>query len=168
MAAAAQPRESRPSYFTTQANTCIEKVNGTSTNGSFSYSSSMTSSSQINVQKVTVLREITSKVTASCRRELGSSSAQVLEDATEVGVIFDYIAAERLRCMPHSGSRYDKVLRWAEPFAAQIHSFSHAVSEFVMYSTEAAQLIWGGCLLLLQVQIFRLWCARGLTCLLAG
>lgn len=137
---------------TTQANLRVAIMNGGSTKGSFSYSSSMSSSSQLNVQKVTVLREITSKVTASSRRELGSSSAAVLEDVTDVGVVLDYIAAERLRCMPHSGSRYDKVLRWAESFAAQIHSFSHSVSEFVMYSMEGAQLIWGSCLLLLQVQ----------------
>lgn len=117
----------------------------------------MRSSSQLSVQKVTVLREITSKVNASCRRDLGTSSAKALEDSVEVGVVLDYIAAERLRCMPHSGSRYDKVLRWAESFAGQIDSLSNTVSEFVMYSTEAAQLIWGCCLLLLQVQAFSIW-----------
>jgi hypothetical protein len=142
------------SYSITQANDHAEMVNGTSINGSFSYSSSLNSSSRVNIEKVTVLREITSKVTASCRRELGSSSAKVVEGATEVGVVLDYIAAERLRCMPHSGSRYDKVLRWAEFFAAQINSFSHSVSEFVTYSSEAAQSIWGSCLLLLQVRVF--------------
>jgi hypothetical protein len=138
----------------TLANNRAEMANGTSTNGSFSYSSSLNSSSRLNIEKVTVLRETTNKVTASCKRELGPSSAEVVEGATEVGVVLDYIAAERLRCMPHSGSRYDKVLRWAEFFAAQINSFSHSVSEFVTSSSEAAQLIWGSCLLLLQVRVF--------------
>lgn len=137
----------------TDVNVHAAMVNGSSTNESFPYSSSMSSSTQLNMQKVTVLREITSKVTASCRRELGSSSADALEEATEVGVVLDYIATERLRCMPHAGSRYDKVLRWAESFAAQIHSLSHSVSEFVMCSAEAARSIWGSCLLLLQVRV---------------
>jgi hypothetical protein len=152
MAAVASFRECRLRYSITQANVHVAVMNGGSTKESFSYSSSMSTSSQLNVQKATVLREITSKVTASSRRELGSSSAAVLEDVTEVGVVLDYIAAERLRCMPHSGSRYDKVLRWAESFAAEIRSVSHSVREFVMYGTEGAQLIWGSCLLLLQVQ----------------
>ena len=156
MAVVAKSSELRFLYSLTQINVQAAIMNGSSKKESFSYSSSMTSSSQLSVQKVTVLREITSKVTASCRRELGSSSADVLENATEVGVVLDYIATERLRCMPHSGSRYDKVLRWAESFAAQIDSFSHAVSDFAMYSAEAAHLIWGSCLLLLQVQILRM------------
>jgi len=154
MAAVAKSGEPLLLYSITQANNCAEMVNGTSVNGSLSYSSSLDSSSRLNIEKVTVLREITSKVTASCRRELGASSAEVVGGAIEVGVVLDYIAAERLRCMPHPGSRYDKVLRWAEFFAAQINSFSHSVSEFVTYSSEAAQLIWGSCLLLLQVRVF--------------
>ena len=149
MAALAKSHEPQPWHSSPRA----AMVNGNSTNESFSYSSSMTSHSQINMQKVTVLREITSKVNASCRRELGASSAGVLENTTEVEAVLDYIATERLRCMPHSGSRYDKVLKWAEFFAVQIHSLSHSVSEFVMYSTEAARLIWGSCLLLLQVPV---------------
>ena len=153
MAAVTKSGESLLLYSITQANNRTEMANGTSVNGSFSYSSSLDSSSRLNIEKVTMLREITSKVTASCKRELGAS-AEVVEGAIEVGVVLDYIAAERLRCMPHPGSRYDKVLRWAEFFAAQISSFSNSVSEFVTYGSEAAQLIWGSCLLLLQVRVF--------------
>lgn len=118
-----------------------------------SYSSTITSSShQHNVHKVGLLRETISKVNASCKRDLGTSSLEVLEDAKELGIVLDFIAAERLRCYPHPGSKYDKVLRWAETFAAQVYAFSEATSEFVMYSAEAAHLIFGSCLLLLQVR----------------
>ena len=103
------------------------------------------------MQTVSVLREVINKVTASSRRDLGASSIETLETTKEIGIVLDHIAAERLRRYPHPGSKYDKILRWAEVFAAQVYAFSETVSEFVLHSSEAAHLIFGSTLLLLQV-----------------
>lgn len=123
----------------------------TSHNASSHASGTMTSARfQRNMQTTSVLREVISKVTASCRRDLENSSSEVLQETKESGVVLDFIAAERLRCYPHPGSKYDKVLRWAESYVSQIYAFSQTVNEFVMYSSEAAHLMFGGSLLLLQ------------------
>jgi len=101
--------------------------------------------------KSSVLRETIEKVSSSCRRDLDISSQKVVLDTTDVGMVLDYIAAERLRCMPHSGSRYDKVLRWAEIYVLHVAAFAQNASETVASSHEATQQIWGSVLLLLQV-----------------
>ena len=106
------------------------------------------------MQKGNVLRDSIEKVVSSCRRDLDSSSAKTVLNTTDFGVVLDFIAAERLRCMPHSGSRYDKVLRWAEMFVLHVAAFTQNVSEAVASSHEATQQIWGSALLLLQVREF--------------
>lgn len=100
-----------------------------------------------------MLRETIEKVTSSCRRDLDSSSAKIVLSTSDAGAVLDFIAAERLRCMPHSGSRYDKVLRWAEIFVLHVGGFAQSASEAVTSSYEATQQIWGSALLLLQVSI---------------
>jgi hypothetical protein len=123
------------------------------TNGTSTKSSAMMSSTyhQPNAQAVNVLREIISKVNASSKRSLSTSSAEVFEGSKDIGIVLDFIAGERLRCYPHPGSRYDKTLRWAESFATQFYAFSETVSDFVMHSSEAVSMIFGSCMLLLQV-----------------
>lgn len=103
------------------------------------------------MQKGSVLRESIEKVSSSCRRDLDSSSQKVVLSTTDVGIVLDYVAAERLRCMPHPGSRYDKVLRWAEIYVLHVAAFVQNASEAVPSSYEATQQIWGSVLLLLQL-----------------
>lgn len=98
-----------------------------------------------------MIRETIEKVSSSCRRDLDISSAKTVLSTPDVGAVLDYIAAERLRCMPHSGSRYDKVLRWAEIFVLHVGGFAQTSSDAVAGSLEATQQIWGSVLLLLQV-----------------
>jgi hypothetical protein len=132
----------------------VRTATKSSTNGFTSTTSSSTTSStkhQRDVQTVGVLREVISKATTSARRDLGSSSG-VLEQTRDVEIVLDYIAAERLGRYPHPGSKYDKVLRLAEQFVSQIATFSETVSEFVLASAEGAHLMFGSCLLLLQVR----------------
>lgn len=110
-----------------------------------------TTSRSISVQKGSVLRESIEKITSSCRRDLDATAAKTVLTTVDVGIVLDYIAAERLRCMPHSGSRYDKVLRWAELFVLHVAAFAQNASDVVASSQEATQKIWGSALLLLQV-----------------
>ena len=106
---------------------------------------------RLGAQKVNILREVTSKVSAAAKRDLDATASGTIDDATEVGVVLDFVAAERLRCMPQAGSRYDKVLRWAEVFCIRVAAFATAVAEAVSQSSDAAQQFWGGTLLLLKV-----------------
>ena len=53
--------------------------------------------------------------------------------------------------MPHRGSRWDKVLKWAEFFALQISGYAKALESFVPDSHTAAKLIWVASQTLLEV-----------------
>lgn len=74
-----------------------------------------------------------------------------LTATTSIKSFFDFVANDRLRRMPHRGSRWDKILRWAEYFAAQVSLYHESVGRFVPNSEETAQLLWTSCRILLQV-----------------
>ncbi|CAD0095113.1 unnamed protein product [Aureobasidium vineae] len=54
----------------------------------------------------------------------------------------DYIARERLSSMPHRGSLWDRVLRWAEFYALQIDNYAKKIEAFVPESQWAAKQIY--------------------------
>lgn len=54
----------------------------------------------------------------------------------------DYIARERLSSMPHRGSVWDRVLRWAEFYALQIAAYADTIGPFVPESRNAAMQIF--------------------------
>lgn len=107
-------------------------------------------SSSTSYRKLTTLRETTHKVSTKFVTQLDSSARVVLENTTTVDDVLDSIAAERLRYMPQDGSMLDRVLKWAVHFIGQMNLLSQAVDPFVVYSDEAAKLMWGSCLLLVQ------------------
>ena len=53
--------------------------------------------------------------------------------------------------MPHRGSQWDKVLKWAEFFALQISGYASAIESFVPDIQKAAKLIWAASRTLLEV-----------------
>lgn len=97
-----------------------------------------------------VIRDATKKSVAAYRTELGPSSEQFFNSCPSVEAFFDAIARIRLHQMPHDNSRWDKVLKWAEFFAAQVQGYSDEVSKFADYADQAASLIWAGSLSLIQ------------------
>ena len=110
------------------------------------------SSSHDSTTEIHVLRESTSVTVIQCKKELGSQADDVLSGTPTFDSLLDFIATERLRSMPHKGSKWDEVLKWAESFARSVDMYSHSVSRFIVYSWESARLIWGSCRLLLQVR----------------
>ena len=112
-----------------------------------------TSSSSSSGSRVNVLREVVGRVSTSYKRDLDASASQTIESASEAGVVLDFIASERLRCMPQSGGRYDKVLRYAELFIMHIAAFSQNVAKAMTNVQEATQQIYGSIHLLLQVSV---------------
>lgn len=54
----------------------------------------------------------------------------------------DYIARERLNSMPHRGSLWDRVLRWAEFYALQIATYTEIIGSFSPESRDSAMHIF--------------------------
>lgn len=105
----------------------------------------------INSRRLSTLRDATQRSVAVYRTELGSTSDHFLASCTSLEVFFDAVAGIRLRQMPHPSSRWDKVLKWAEFFAAQVQGYLEEVSQFADYADEAARIIWASSLALIQV-----------------
>lgn len=116
-----------------------------------------------NSRKITTLRDATQRSITMYRTELDSSSEQFLTSCQSVETFFDFVAGIRLRQMPHHSSRWDKILKWAEFFAAQVYGYSDEVSHFADYAEQAAQIIWASCLSLLKVGFFILCFEYSLT-----
>ncbi|KAJ5228852.1 hypothetical protein N7489_009560 [Penicillium chrysogenum] len=100
--------------------------------------------------KVTILQEKVQAVSQKCKAQLGLSSTQISKRSPNVDVFFDAVAAERLRWMPQDGSRLDCSLRWASRLAYAVDALRESVGVFAPAANEAASLIWGFSILLLE------------------
>lgn len=92
-------------------------------------------------QQVTVLQESVTVTRRKILAEFGDVDESYIDDIT-IEDFLEYIERQRLTHMPHRGSHWDKVLKWAEFFAFQISGYAAAVGPFVPNSKTAAQLIW--------------------------
>ena len=96
-------------------------------------------------------RERSVKVTRKYDQELTVLCNGTFSKPDSVELFLDFVAADRLRRMPHRGSRWDKILRWAEYFTIQVSILEESVRPFVYNSEETAQLVWASCRILLEV-----------------
>lgn len=101
------------------------------------------------VRKTTTERPI--RVMSKYYEELLILTNGVPSKPESLDSFLDFVASDRLRRVPHRGSRWDKIIRWAEYFAIQISILHESVGPFVPNSTETARLIWQSCQILLQV-----------------
>ncbi|KAF2091004.1 hypothetical protein K490DRAFT_34171 [Saccharata proteae CBS 121410] len=85
------------------------------------------------------------------REELKSSNDEWLSAGCSIESFLDYIGSERLRRMPAKGSRWDKILKWAEYFATSLSLFEEAVDSFLASSKESVEIVFGCLRLLLQM-----------------
>ncbi|KAL8722646.1 MAG: hypothetical protein Q9181_007437, partial [Wetmoreana brouardii] len=92
-------------------------------------------------QHVTVLRESISITRRKFVTEIDEVHESDIQNTTIEGFL-EFIERERLTYMPHRGSHWDKVLKWAEFFALQVAGYASALQSFVPESKDAAQLIW--------------------------
>lgn len=112
------------------------------------YESSSTFSSE---QQITILRQTVTATRVKLICELRHVNEYDIDSMT-VESFLEYIESERLTNMPQRGSRWDKVLKWAEFFALQISGYEKALERFVPHSMNAAQLIWASCRALIEVK----------------
>jgi hypothetical protein len=83
--------------------------------------------------------------------EVKGTDEQILSAGVSSENLFGFIANERLRRMPARGSRWDKILKWAEDFAKKLSLFEVADENFIPSSKEAVELILASIQLLLLV-----------------
>ena len=102
-------------------------------------------------QQIIVLRETILSTRGRFIAEFDHVDDHYIDTSTVEGFL-DYIERERLTHMPHRGSRWDKVLKWAEFFALQISGYANVVGDFVSDSKAAAKLIWAASRVLLEVR----------------
>ncbi|KAJ5788262.1 hypothetical protein N7457_003252 [Penicillium paradoxum] len=103
--------------------------------------------------KLSVLQEKVQAVSQKCKTQLGLSSSEIGQRSPNVDAFFDAVAAERLRWMPRDGSRLDCSLRWASRLAYAVDALRESVGAFAPAANEAAMLVWGFCILLLESDI---------------
>ncbi|CAD6445073.1 c42f2e4b-2fcf-4437-ac29-47625158b686 [Sclerotinia trifoliorum] len=101
--------------------------------------------------QTTLLQDAIQKVIKMYRSELGQSSEKFLQSCKSIEGFFDYVATIRLSQMPHHGSRWDKILKWAEFFTGQFSTYSEEVSSFTAQSEQATNIIYASCKILLEM-----------------
>ena len=101
-------------------------------------------------QQITVLQETVVSTRGKFSAQFDHVDEHYINNMTIDGFL-EYIERQRLTHMPHRGSRWDKVLKWAEFFGLQISGYAKAVEAFVPDSKLAAKLIWAACRTLLEV-----------------
>lgn len=108
--------------------------------------------------KVTILQDKVQAVSQKCKTQLGGSASEISLRSPTVDAFFDAVAAERLRWMPRDGSRLDCSLRWASRLAYAVDNLRESVGAFAPGANEAAKLIWGFEIMLLEVSNVTLNC----------
>lgn len=80
----------------------------------------------------------------------GSKQAELVEGVSSESLLI-FISNDRLKRMPARGSRWDKILKWAEDFAKKLALFEVTDESFIPSSKEAVELICASIQLLLLV-----------------
>ncbi|KAL8729508.1 MAG: hypothetical protein Q9166_004680 [cf. Caloplaca sp. 2 TL-2023] len=126
-------------------------ANGTMSKYRFERTNSQsTTVSHSSEQQITILKET---VTVTCQKFIADFN-EVDEHyiySMTVEEYFEYIERQRLTHMPHRGSHWDKVLKWAEFFGLQVSGYANTVEPFIAESKFAARLIWTACRALLEL-----------------
>ncbi|KAI0148600.1 hypothetical protein GGR57DRAFT_505069 [Xylariaceae sp. FL1272] len=89
-------------------------------------------------------------VRQKCQRELGASVGFSALDTSHAGLL-DWIREERVARLPRRGGAWDRVLVSVHYFAAQVNRLSEAIESFTPECGPASNLLYGQCLLLLEL-----------------
>lgn len=100
------------------------------------------------------VRETAQSLEKKAVTELGVGVFESVSTTSFVQLV-EYIGKERLQSLPHKGSKWDKVLIRALYFAEQQHNFEGIMKSFGAESTAAANIGYGFCKLLLEVNLER-------------
>ncbi|KAF2746711.1 hypothetical protein M011DRAFT_477936 [Sporormia fimetaria CBS 119925] len=103
----------------------------------------------LQLQKHSVLRQSVSRTSSSTHLRIGRSVA--FEGQNSVHDFLSILKNERFRHMPHDGSYWDRVLKWADNIGG-IVLLSHSIlNDFMVNSEDATRLICDSCTSLIQL-----------------
>lgn len=85
-----------------------------------------------------------------CLSNFGARVGSYVFDTSYAGLL-DWIRHERITRLPHKGGSWDRVLIGAQYFAAQVDRLREAITLFTPECDAASHLVFGQCLLLLEV-----------------
>lgn len=106
----------------------------------------------LTVPKLSSIRE-QSDLTVTARPRFGRSVSVAFEGKGTVHDFLRFLKNERFRHMPHDGSSWDKILKWADNIGGVVLLSVGVLSEFMLNSEEATRLICDSCTSLIQVCI---------------
>ena len=105
----------------------------------------------LTIPKLSTIRE-QSELTATSRPRFGRSVSVAFEGKGTVHDFLRFLKNERFRHMPHDGSSWDKILKWADNIGGVVLLSVGVLSEFMLNSEEATRLICDSCTSLIQVR----------------
>lgn len=105
----------------------------------------------LTVPKLSTIRE-RSDLTVTARPCFGRSVSVAFEGKGTVHDFLRFLKNERFRHMPHDGSSWDKILKWADNIGGVVLLSVGVLSEFMLNSEEATRLICDSCTSLIQVR----------------
>jgi hypothetical protein len=104
----------------------------------------------LTVPKLSTIRE-QSDLTVTARPRFGRTVSVAFEGKGTVHDFLHFLKNERFRHMPHDGSSWDKILRWADNIGGVVLLSFGVLSEFMLNSEEATRLICDSCTSLIRV-----------------
>jgi hypothetical protein len=102
------------------------------------------------VPKLSTIRD-QSNLTMAQRPNLGRSTSVAFEGQGTVHDFLRMLKNERFRHMPHDGSNWDRILRWADNTAGVVLLSIGILRDFMLNSEDATRLICDSCSSLIQV-----------------
>lgn len=168
----AKPASQSPATNGTSTSEQTSSLTMTNGNGNGNYGSMNGSHSPTNdvfdlqVPKLSSLRGNGSELSLT-RPSFGRSTSVAFEGR---GTIHDFLKTlknERFRHMPHDGSNWDKVLKWAEDIGGVVLLSHGVLDDFMLNSGDATRLICDSCISLIRVSSCKLNCMvqMGANCL---
>jgi hypothetical protein len=95
-------------------------------------------------------RELSS-LTMTSRHGFGRSTSVAFEGRGTVHEFLSSLKNERFKHMPHDGSSWDKILRFADSIGGVVLLSAGVLSEFMLNSEDATRLICDSCTSLIKV-----------------
>ncbi|CAO2655726.1 Nn.00g045290.m01.CDS01 [Neocucurbitaria sp. VM-36] len=92
-----------------------------------------------------------SKLTMTTRPNFGRSTSVAFEGRGTVHDFLKFLQNERFKHMPHDGSSWDRILKWADNIGGVVLLSLGVLSEFMLNSENATRLICDSCTSLIQL-----------------
>jgi hypothetical protein len=96
---------------------------------------------------------MTTKTSSFGRPRFGRTTSVAFEGHHSVQDFLKTLKNERFRHMPHDGSYWDRVLKWADNIGGVVLLSHGILNDFMLNSEDATRLICDSCTLLISVSL---------------